>query len=159
MLGGAAAIVGAFLTWVTITPGGAQATDFAGWTLTDDAKIVVGIGAVAIVAAVVALAGSARAFARVVLALCGLGLLGIGIYEIVDLMNKFPDRLEAAGFSDLTIKAPQLGLILVLVGGGVALIGSLGMRSKKAINESAAPQAAAPMQAPSMASTPPPPFQ
>lgn len=158
LLGGAAAIVGAFLTWVTITPGGAPATDFAGWTLTNDAKIVVGVGALAVVVSVIALVGSARAFARIVLALCGLGLVGVGIYEVFDLLNKFPDRLEAAGFQDLTIKAPQLGLILVLAGGGIAIVGALAMRAKKAAQPLAPTPGMAGSPNSSVPTTPPPPF-
>jgi len=126
-IGGAAAIVGAFLEWMKITPDWADAVSLSGWTLTDDAKVVVVVGAIVVVAAVVVLGGSLRGPMRVLAAVGGIVLLGLGAYDTYDILRELPDALAAAGVSGAEIAAPQIGLVLVLVGGALALLGALAM--------------------------------
>ncbi len=127
LLGGAAAIVGAFLPWMKITPDWADAVTFSGWTLTDDAKVVAVVGAVAFVAAAVVMGGSLRRQMRVLTAVAGIVILGIGAYDTYDILEELPDSLAAAGVSGAEIAAPQIGLILVLAGGAVVVLGALAM--------------------------------
>lgn len=131
LIGAGAALAGVFLPWANITPDGFAAISFGGWGLTNDAKIVAGIAGIAIVFAVIAIAGAARGFSRLVILLAGLGLVGLGAYETFDLYKKLPTRLKDLGYSGLTIHAPALGLILVLAGGGVCIVAALLMRAKK----------------------------
>lgn len=127
LLGGAAAIVGAFLSWMKITPDWADAVTLSGWTLTDDAKVVAAVGAVAFVAAAVVLGGSLRRPMRVLTAVAGIVILGLGAYDTYDILQQLPDSLADAGVSGAEIAAPQLGLILVLAGGAVVVLGALAM--------------------------------
>lgn len=159
LLGGAAAIVGAFLSWMTITPVGLDAIALSGWTLSDDAKIAVALGAVAVVAAMVVLGGSLRGPVRIVAAIVGIVLVGLGAYDTYDILNKLPDSLESAGVSGVEIAAPQIGLILVLAGGAVILLGALAMSGGKKpaavpTDPMAASQAGGPLP-PGPASAPP----
>lgn len=150
LFGGAAAIVGAFLEWMKVTPSGATAVGFDGWSLTDDAKIVAGMGAVVIVVAVVVIGGAARQAMRLVTAVVGILIVGVGAYDTYDILRKLPDALEALGFQGLEIAAPGLGLILVLAGGVVVIVGSLAMAGpKKQVHHQGSPAE------PSFATTPP----
>lgn len=151
LLGGAVAIVGAFLDWMKITPGWADSFTLSGWTLSDDAKIALGLGAVAIVAAVVVLGGMLRGPVRIVAAALGIVLIGLGAYDTYDIIQRLPDALEKAGVGDIEISAPGIGLILVIVGGVFVLLGALAMASPEPRSPSATGAAAAP------GSTAPPP--
>ncbi|HET8931019.1 MAG TPA: zinc ribbon domain-containing protein [Acidimicrobiales bacterium] len=130
-LGGAAAILGAFLEWMKITPEWADAITFSGWTLSDDAKIAAGVGAVAVVAAIAVLGSNLRAPMRILAALAGIVLVALGAYDTYDILQELPDALEAANVSGIEIAAPGIGLILVMAGGAVVLLGALAMRGGK----------------------------
>lgn len=143
LLGGAGAIVGAFLEWMTITPELADTVSLDGWALSDDAKIALGLGAVAVIAAVVVLAGIGRSVLRIVAAILGILLVGLGAYDTYDILQKLPDELEEAGVSGVEIAAPGLGLILIIAGGAIVLLGALAM-SGTSSGTNGAPTATAP---------------
>lgn len=127
LVGGAVAIVGAFLDWMKITPDWAEAFTLSGWASTDDAKIALVLGGLAVVAAVVVLGGALRGPIRLIAAVLGIALIGVGAYDTYDIIQRLPDALEKAGVSGIRIDAPGIGLILVIVGGVVVLLGALAM--------------------------------
>ena len=70
----------------------------------------------AIVLAVLVLGGQMRGLVRLLLALGGIALIGLAIYDTYDILKKLPDRL-AGSFPDggAKITGPGIGLILVIV--------------------------------------------
>ncbi len=149
LIGGAAAIVGAFAEWLRLTPDQANSISFSGWSLTDDAKIAAALGACGVVCAVVVLGGQLRRAARLLIALLGIGLVGLGAYDTYDIVKKLPDRLKAEGVTGFQITAPQLGLILVMAGGAVMILGALAMRPRKgAVETTPGPTSPAPYGTP-----------
>lgn len=157
LIGGAAAIVGAFLDWMTIDPEGGERISLTGWTLSDDAKIVLVLGAVAVIASVIVLGGMLRGVVRVLAAALGIVTIALGGYDLYDIIEDLPDSLQKAGVSGVEISAPDLGLILVIAGGAVMVLGALGMTAPKG-TPAAAPAAApapAPMPGPAPQAAPP----
>lgn len=132
LIGGALAIVGSFLAWVKIAPGNDAAYTVTGWKLSGDAKIDLAIGAVAIVLAMLVLGGQLRGLVRLLLALGGIALIGLGIYDTYDILKKLPDRLVGS-FPDggAKITGPGIGLILVIAGGALLLLGALMMKKRR----------------------------
>ncbi|MBS1848318.1 MAG: hypothetical protein JST73_08580 [Actinobacteria bacterium] len=145
LLGAGAAIAGAFLPWLKITPSWADAFSIGGWNLSMDAKIIAGIGGFAVIVAVVVLGGAARRPGRVLIAIAGIALIGIGGYDTYDLVQRLPDALTEAGVAGIQLAAPGLGLILVMVGGGVALLGALAMVGDRSPDAGGVPGQATPV--------------
>lgn len=133
LIGGALAIVGSFLAWVKVSPGNDVAYTVTGWNLSNDAKITLAIGAVAVVLAVIVIGGSMRGFVRLLFVLGGIGLIGLASYDTYDILKKLPDRLADA-FPDggAKINGPGIGLILVYAGGALLILGALAMKKRKA---------------------------
>ncbi len=130
LLGGAVIIVGAFMTWLTSTPTGGVEQTITGWTLSGDAKIDVAIGAVAVILAVVVLAGSFRAVARPLLLIGGIAAIGIAAFDTYDILKRLPDRMASTFPEGAKLQAPGIGLIMVFVGGALLVIGAIAMRAK-----------------------------
>ena len=132
LIGGALGIVGSFLAWVKIAPGNDLAYTVTGWKLSNDAKITVAIGAVAVVLAVLVIGGHLRGLVRLLFAVGGIALLGVAIYDTYDILKKLPDRL-AGSFPDggAKITGPEIGLILIIAGGVLLFIAALFMKKPK----------------------------
>lgn len=132
LIGGALAIVGVFLAWVKIAPSNNVSYTVTGWNLSNDAKIDLAIGAVAVVLAVIVIGGRMRGFVRLLLALGGIALIGLAAYDTYDILKKLPDRL-AGSFLDggAKITGPGIGLILIFAGGALLIIGALMMKKRK----------------------------
>lgn len=131
LLGGAALIVGAFLPWLTSKPVGGLEQTISGWSLSDDAKIVLAIGAVAVVLAVVVLGGYLRGLVRGLFLIGGIAAIAIAGYDTYDILNRLPDRVAGLFPEGAKFAAPGLGLILVFAGGALLVIGALVMRPKR----------------------------
>lgn len=132
LIGGALAIVGSFLAWVQVSPVGESAYTVTGWNLSDDAKITLAIGAVAVVLAVVVIGGRMRGFVRLLFVLAGIGLVGVAGYDTYDILKKLPGRLaEVSPGLEAKITGPGIGLILIYAGGALLIIGALAMKKRK----------------------------
>lgn len=156
VIGGALAILGAFLDWMTLTPTGQAGITFSGWTLSDDAKIVLALGAVGIIAAFIVLGGGLRNLMRLVIAVVGIAVVALGAYDLYDIIENLPDALTAVGVSGVEITAPGIGLILVMAGGAVLIVGALAIVGPKDAATTAAGTAPAPMAPPPLATPPGP---
>lgn len=128
LIGGGLALVGSFGEWMKMTPDWADPVTLKGWTLSNDAKIVAVLAGVAIVAAVVVIAGNLRGPVRVLSGAIGIVIVGLGAYDTYDILQRLPDALENSGVRGVEIAAPGIGLILVLAGGVVMILGALVMR-------------------------------
>lgn len=128
LIGGAVALVGSFGEWMKMKPDWADAVTLNGWTLSNDAKVIAVLAGVAIVAAVVVIAGNLRGPIRVLSVIIGIVIVGLAAYDTYDILQRLPDSLENSGVQGVEIAAPGIGLILVLAGGVVIILGALVMR-------------------------------
>ncbi len=131
LLGGAAIIVGAFMPWMKSTPTGGVEQSISGWKLSGDAKIDMAIGAIAVLLAVVVLAGNLRAVARPLLLIGGVAAIGIAAFDTYDILKRLPDRMASTFPEGAKLQAPGLGLILVFAGGALLVVGAVAMRAKR----------------------------
>jgi len=160
LIGGAALVIGSFLTWVTVSldiakfaqilgvdAGALQqatgATTFSAAGTHGDGKITLIMGLLVIVGAVLVIAKTARKAGYAVVAIAGVLGAAICLYEIAskssqinDALSKAGPALAAAGISTDTLKTIfnvswGIGLWICLAGGVVALIGGvIGLLSK-----------------------------
>lgn len=133
LLGGIAMIAGVFLPWMKVAPTGIAALTISGWDLTDDAKIILAIGVVAIVLSVIVIGGQGRGFVRLLLAIAGIATLGLAAFESYDILKRVPKRPDMMALfpGGAEITGPALGLILILAAGVLLIIASLAMKPKR----------------------------
>lgn len=128
-LGGLAIVAGAFLSWLKIVPVGGTAQTITGWTLSNDAKTVAVLGALAVVLSVVVIGGQLRGAVRALLVVVGAVVLAIAAYDTYDILHRIANHpLTSHLPAGTKITAPGVGLIVVLVGGVLLLVGALAMR-------------------------------
>lgn len=133
LLGGIAVIAGSFLAWMTVTPAGGEAQHITGWNLTDDAKIMVAIGALGLLGAVLFLAKVGGVLGRILMAAAAIAAVGLAAFDTYDILKRVPERADIlASFpGGADIVGPEVGLIVVFVGGALLLLGALLARRKK----------------------------
>ena len=175
IIGGAALVIGSFLTWVTVSldmrslaqilgvdPSALQSatgsTTFSAAGTHGDGKITLVVGLIAVVGAILVLVGAARKAGYAVVAVAG--VIGAGFAssrsaskssQINDALSNAGPALAAAGISADTLKSVfnvswGIGLWICLAGGVVALIGGIiGLMSKGGPETQSAPMAAGPV--------------
>ena len=175
IIGGAALVIGSFLTWVTVSLDIAKfaqilgvdasalqsatgSTTFSAAGTHGDGKITLVVGLIAVVGAILVLVGAARKAGYAVVAVAGVIGAGICVFEIASKSSQINDALSnagpalaAAGISADTLKSVfnvswGIGLWICLAGGVVALIGGIiGLMSKGGPETQSAPMAAGPV--------------
>jgi hypothetical protein len=173
IIGGAALVIGSFLTWVTVSldiakfaqilgvspaalQGATSSTTFSAAGTHGDGKITLVVGIIAVVGAILVLTTAARKAGYAVVAVAGVIGAGICVFEIASKSSQINDALSnagpalaAAGISADTLKSVfnvswGIGLWICLAGGVVALIGGIiGLMSKGAPAMQSAPMAGA----------------
>lgn len=194
IIGGAALVIGSFLTWVTVSldiakfaqilgvdasalQSATSSTTFSAAGTHGDGRITLVVGAIALLAAILVIAGVAKKAGYAVVAVAGVIGAGICLIEIASKSSQIDDALSnanagpalaQAGISADSLKSVfnvswGIGLWICLAGGAVALIGGvIGLMSKSAPATQAVPVGGAtamggPIDTGFGASTPPPP--
>lgn len=171
LIGGAALVIGSFLTWVTVSldiqkfaqilgvdPSALAAatgsTTFSAAGTHGDGKITLVMGLLVIVGAILVIAKTAKKAGYAVVAIAGVIGTAICVYEIASKSSQINDALSnagpalaAAGITTDTLKTIfnvswGIGLWVCLAGGVVALVGGvIGLMSKSEPDLSATPMA------------------
>ena len=128
-VGGITIVAGAFLSWLKIIPVGGSAQTITGWTLSNDAKTIAVLGALAVVLSVVVIGGQLRSIVRALLGIGGAVVLAIAGYDTYDILHRIANHPLTSNLPAGTkITAPGIGLILVFAGGVLLLVGALAMQ-------------------------------
>ncbi|MEJ7584927.1 MAG: hypothetical protein WKF43_12800 [Acidimicrobiales bacterium] len=117
-LGAVLLVVGAFTPWVRT-----RLDTFTGWTASPDGKTVVGLAVVAIIAAVVLVAGARAVALRLILVAIAVAALVIALINILTVSSRVDDGLNPA---------VGIGLILVPMGAVLLLASAALTRSSRA---------------------------
>ena len=131
VVGGLAIVAGAFLSWLKIVPVGGTAQTITGWTLSNDAKTMAVLGALAVALSVVVIGGQLRSIVRALLGVVGAVVVAIAAYDTYDILHRIANHPLTSNLPAGTkITAPGIGLILIFVGGVLLLMGAVTMRTR-----------------------------
>ncbi len=118
ILGGAAAVVSVWLTWISIDLPGFGRSSASGWHSTQDAKVALALGVASVLLGAVLFARRA-AVVSALIAVAGLGAVAVGIRDLLD-VGPVADDIASSG---LRVSGHQAGVgLYVLLAAGAVLV-------------------------------------